>query len=147
MACMLMFKGFLVSLAIAVLTSLGVHSATAAAPDQATDTTVRLKLSHQPATLNPDGSVNVVGWLTCSPDLYTFEYSVGVAQATGNGSTFLSGASLPCDGTRHRFVIRVVPYDGTFSRGDATISIYLGLYDAANDADLAAYDSVSIRFR
>jgi hypothetical protein len=111
------------------------------------DVTYHVRLSQKPAEINADGTVSVIGWIRCSPNLYTFEYDVGVGQAAAQGSEFVSGANLPCDGKRHRFVTSVSPHEGTFSRGGADISVYVGLYYAAQDADLAAYDTVSTRLR
>ena len=144
-----MTRQLLVTVVIASVAAVSVQP-TASATDQAIskpDSTFKVRLSHQPADINTDGSVSVVGWLSCSPELYTFEYSADVSQATARGSEFLSGASLPCDSTRHRFVIRVSAYEGTFTGGAADIGIYIGLYDAANDTDLAAYDIVSTRLQ
>ena len=128
---------------LAVVAVIASSSATSAAASL----TYKVQLSHAPATVNADGSVSVVGWLRCTPDLYTFEYSVDITQQGASGLAFLSGANLPCDGARHRFVIDVLPYQGTFQPGPADIGIYIGLYDAANDADLEARDTVSTRLR
>ena len=145
-----MMARLLASAALASSALIGWQPTVNAAPHRDTadsDPTYKVQLSHRPAEVNADGSVSVMGWLKCSPDLYTFEYSVAVEQTAATGSEFLSGADLPCDGDRHRFVISVSPYEGTFSRGAADLSIYIGLYDAANDSDLAAYDAVSTRLR
>ena len=144
-----MIKKLVMSTAVACLAAVAVLPSASAASSRAEATPRQhyaVELSARPAALNGDGSVSVVGWLRCAPDLYSFEYSVGVRQKKAFGSAFESQrAVLPCDGTRHRFVINASPDEGRFRPGPAEIGIYIGLYNAANDADLAIEDAVSTR--
>jgi hypothetical protein len=110
--------------------------------------TVRVQLKSAPTRLDAAGSAHVVMWTKCSPDLFLFELDVSVVQGDNIGQvTLLRGTDdLPaCDGRRHRFVVTVAPDQGTFDNGVASIGVFVGAFDAANDADLEATDEVSVR--
>jgi hypothetical protein len=132
-------------------TFLSAPTATASdATTQIAPQTVRVQLKSAPTRLDAAGRAHVVMWTKCSPDLFLFEIDVSVVQGDNIGQvTLLRGTDeLPvCDGLRHRFVVTVAPDQGTFHNGVARIGVFVGAFDAANDADLEATDEVRVKLR
>ncbi|MFL6179663.1 MAG: hypothetical protein ACJ74E_07425 [Actinomycetes bacterium] len=136
-------KGVL-SCLIAAL-GIGLLPTGAAAAVEATPT-ASVRITDRPAVLRPDGGVRLVIAARCDASLQAFELDVSVAQYQASGSLFRLAppAVVMCDGLRHRQRVIVYPSTGAFSPGNATVSVFLGLYDPQADRDLGRDDTATV---
>ena len=111
-----------------------------------TTPTASVRITDRPAVLRADGGVRVVIAARCDPSLQAFELDVSVAQyqASGSLSRLAPPAVVVCDGLRHRQRVVVYPSTGAFAPGNATVSVFLGLYDPQADRDLARDDTATV---
>jgi hypothetical protein len=109
----------------------------------------RVQLASRPAVLHADGTVDVVMWTRCKPGINAFELDTNVDQpkfdAFGQDVKVEAGV-VPCDGTRHRQVINIAPFAGTFRANRvATLRVFLGFHDSETDTDSEATDQVNVK--
>jgi hypothetical protein len=139
-----MIKKLSIACAIAAVGSL----APITSADAATLPFGAAQLASRPATLHADGSVDVVMWVRCKPGINAFELDTNVGQAKFGAfgqDVKVQANVVPCDGTRHRQVINISPYQGEFRPGVASLSVFVGFYDGATDTDSDATDTVNVR--
>ena len=85
--------------------------------DAATEPFGSIQLASRPAILHADGNVDVVMWARCKPGINAFELDTGVVQskfAASGQDVRVEAGVVPCDGTRHRVVVNVSPFEGAF---------------------------------
>jgi hypothetical protein len=146
-----MIKKAVVACAAGVMASLVFAPSAGASDSTAGEREFRpavVQLATRATPINSDGSVDVVMWVRCRGGLNVFEMSTSVTQTDTSGFTFAIGPGLlPCDGTRHRTVVNVVPDEGQapFHKGFATLDVYLGIYDGTTDTDSEARDTAKVR--
>ena len=117
--------------------------------DAVTEPFGAVQIATRPAPLHADGSVDVVMWVRCKPGINAFELDTSVGQpkfgAFGQDVQVRAGI-VPCDGTRHRVLVNVSPFQGEFRANRvATLSVFVGFYDVETDTDSSAEDSVNVR--
>jgi hypothetical protein len=108
-----------------------------------------VQIASRPAPLHADGSVDVVMWVRCKPGINAFELDTSVNQPKFGafGQDVRVGANqVPCDGTRHRVLVNISPFQGEFRANRvATLRVFVGFYDVETDTDSSAEDQVSVR--
>jgi hypothetical protein len=108
-----------------------------------------VQLASRPAILHADGSVDVVMWIRCKPGINAFELDTNVDQpkfdAFGQDVKVEAGV-VPCDGIRHRQVVNVAPFVGTFRANRvATLRVFVGFFDAQTDTESGDTDEVNVK--
>ena len=108
-----------------------------------------VQIASRPAPLHADGSVDVVMWVRCKPGINAFELDTNVDQpkfgAFGQ-DVKVTGFVVPCDGTRHRVLVNVSPFQGEFRANRvATLRVFVGLFDVETDTESSAEDSVNVK--
>ena len=94
--------------------------------------------------LRVDGIAPITVSTTCQLGQQAFELDVSIHQGGVFGSTTLTGSAIPpCDGAPHRVRVLVAPDVGSFVPGDATVDVFLGVFDQVR-GDLEATASVSV---